>query len=45
MSLCKPKYSKIHSNKSDMADNDASGWINGWMDDFYQRMTRMIIAV
>ena len=28
-----------------MADNDASGWKNGWMDDFYNRMTKMIIAV
>ena len=28
-----------------MADNDASGWKNGWMDDFYNRMTKIIIAV
>ena len=32
-------------NKSDVADNDASGWMYGWMDDFYHRMTRMIIVV
>ena len=35
----------VHSNRFDVADNDASGWKNGWMDDFYHRMTRMIIAV
>ena len=32
-------------NESDMTDDDASGYKNVWMDDFYLGMTRMIISL